>query len=145
MEIVECRQGNFIISTDPARLQINVIHNYLSHESYWAKGRPMEVVKASIQNSLCFGVYTDGQQVGFARVVSDFATFAWLCDVFILPDQRSHGLEKWLVECVVSHPTLLNLKRMILATQDAHQLYRRYGGFETLPNPEWWMARMRLD
>ena len=77
--------------------------------------------------------------------MTDYATFAWLCDVFILPEQRGHGLGKWLVECVVAHPALTKLKRMILATQDAHELYRLYGDFETLPNPEWWMARINPE
>ena len=86
MEIVEYRRGHFLISTDPTLLQIDVIHNFLSNESYWARGRRLEVVKTSIKNSLCFGVYSEGQQAGFARIVTDYATFAWLCDVFILPE-----------------------------------------------------------
>lgn len=145
MEIAEYRQGRFLISTDPALLQIDVIHNFLSNVSYWAQGRRLEVVKTSIENSLCFGIYSEGKQVGFARVVTDYATFAWLCDVFILPEQRGNGLGKWLIECVVSHPALARLKRMILATQDAHELYRRYGDFVTLPNPERWMVRINSE
>lgn len=145
MEIAEYRQGRFLISTDPALLQIDVIHNFLSNVSYWAQGRRLEVVKTSIENSLCFGIYSEGKQVGFARVVTDYATFAWLCDVFILPEQRGNGLGKWLIECVVSHPALARLKRMILATQDAHELYRRYGDFVALPNPERWMVRINSE
>jgi GNAT superfamily N-acetyltransferase len=145
MEIVEYRRGHFLISTDPTLLQVDVIHNFLSNASYWAQGRPIEVVKTSIENSLCFGVYADGKQVGFARVVTDYATFAWLCDVFILPDQRSHGLGKWLIQCVVAHPVMAALKRMILATRDAHELYLRYGDFEALPNPERWMVRIKPE
>ena len=145
MEIIEYRQGHFLISTDPALLQVDVIHNFLSNVSYWAKGRRLEIVKTSIENSLCFGVYTDGKQVGFARVVTDYATFAWLCDVFILPDQRGHGLGKWLVQCVVAHPAMAGLKRIILVTSDAHELYRRYGDFEALPNPESWMTRLKSE
>ncbi|HMD87534.1 MAG TPA: GNAT family N-acetyltransferase [Anaerolineaceae bacterium] len=145
MEIAEYRQGRFLISTDPALLQIDVIHNFLSNVSYWAQGRRLEVVKTSIENSLCFGIYSEGKQVGFARVVTDYATFAWLCDVFILPEQRGYGLGKWLIECVVSHPALARLKRMILATQDAHELYRRYGDFVALPNPERWMVRINSE
>jgi len=145
MEIIEYRQGHFLISTDPALLQVDVIHNFLSNVSYWAKGRRLEIVKTSIENSLCFGVYTDGKQVGFARVVTDYATFAWLCDVFILPDQRGHGLGKWLIQCVVAHPAMAGLKRIILATSDAHELYRRYGDFEALPNPESWMTRLKSE
>ena len=145
MEIFENRRGHFLISTDPALLQVDVIHNFLSNTSYWAHGRPLKVVKTSIENSLCFGVYADGKQVGFARIVTDYATFAWLCDVFILPEQRGHGLGKWLVDCVVAHPAMAALKRMVLATQDAHELYRRYGDFETLPNPEYWMVRIKTE
>ena len=145
MEIVEYRRGHFLISTDPTLLQVAVINNFLSNESYWARGRRLEVVKTSIKNSLCFGVYSESQQAGFARIVTDYATFAWLCDVFILPEQRGHGLGKWLVECIVTHPAIAKLKRMILATQDAHELYRRYGDFEALPNPERWMVRTNLE
>jgi GNAT superfamily N-acetyltransferase len=145
MEIFQNRRGHFLISTDTALIQVDVIHNFLSNTSYWAHGRPLKVVKTSIENSLCFGVYADGKQVGFARIVTDYATFAWLCDVFILPEQRGHGLGKWLVDCVVAHPAMVALKRMVLATQDAHELYRRYGDFETLPNPERWMVRIKTE
>ncbi len=142
MEIIESRRGNSLISTDPARLQVDVIHHFLSVESYWARGRSLETVQTAIQHSLCFGVYTEDRQVGFARVVTDYATFAWLCDVFILESARGHGLGKWLIETVVTHPAMVPLRRMLLATRDAHELYRHYGGFETLENPDRWMARI---
>ena len=143
MEIYESRQGNYLISTDPSRLQFSAIYHFLSVDSYWAQGRTLETIRTSIQHSLCFGIYLDGEQVGFARIVTDYATFAWLCDVFIREDQRGHGLGKWLVQTIVAHPELNTIKRMLLATRDAHELYRRYGDFEPLPNPERWMARMK--
>ena len=145
MQNIEYRQNDYLISTDPALLQVEVIHHYLSSESYWAQGRSLEMVKASIEHSLCFGVYAGEQQVGFARVVTDYATFAWLCDVFILQSRRGQGLAKWLIGCVVDHPALKSIRRILLATRDAHELYRRYGGFDTLPNPERWMVRFIQD
>ena len=148
MAFIERRRLAFTLSTDPARLQIGIIHEYLSRHSYWAQGRPLEVVRRSIDNSLCYGIYrTDAegreQQVAFARVVTDYSTFAWLCDVFVLESERGEGLGKWLVESVVSHPDLQNIRRLLLATRDAHELYRKYGAFENLPSPERWMIRTR--
>jgi GNAT superfamily N-acetyltransferase len=140
MEPIEVIRGEYRISTDPADLQIEVIHHFLSEVSYWAKGRPLEVITTSIEHSLNFGVYHGGRQVGFARVVTDYAFFAWLGDVFILEEERGRGLGKWLVETIVGHPGLATIKRFILATNDANELYRRYGGFETLPHPERWMT-----
>ena len=139
----EYHRDNYTISTDPNRLDITVIYNFLSTGSYWAQNRPLEVVRRSIENSLNFGVYCDERQVGFARVITDYATFAWLCDVFILPEQRGSGLGKWLVECVVNHPDLKPLRRLLLATRDAHELYQQYGGFTPLGNPDRWMERVK--
>jgi GNAT superfamily N-acetyltransferase len=141
MEAVEYRLDGFAISTDRNRLDLVVIHDYLSHSSYWAQGRELAVVEKSIENSLCFGVYQGTEQVGFARVVTDYATFAWLCDVFILGIYRGQGLGKWLIECVVDHPDLRALRLFLLATRDAHELYRRYGGFDSLLGSEKWMIR----
>jgi GNAT superfamily N-acetyltransferase len=142
MEIYQSQRGNLLISTDPSRLQISTIHHFLSVDSYWAQGRSLETIETSILHSLCFGVYASDQQVGFARVVTDYATFAWLCDVFIHEDQRGQGLGKWLIQTVMAHPVLGSLRRILLATRDAHELYRRYGDFELLPNPERWMVHM---
>ena len=105
----------------------------------------MAVVQKSIEHSLCFGVYDHASQIGFARVVTDFATFAWLCDVFVIQGYQGRGLGKWLIQCIVAFPELQNLKRFILATGDAHELYRQYGGFDALQSPERWMARENRD
>jgi GNAT superfamily N-acetyltransferase len=142
MIIVEHERDGYLISTDSNRLDYSLIHDYLAGSSYWARNRTYEVVKKSILNSLCFGIYTEGQQIGFARMVTDYATFGWLCDVFILDMYRGKGLGKWLVECVVNHPELKEVKRILLATSDAHELYHTYGGFQSLQAPERWMERL---
>jgi GNAT superfamily N-acetyltransferase len=126
------------ISTDQALLDLDVIHNYLSNESYWSKGITKEKVQRSIENSMCFGVYKDGKQVGLARVITDKTTFAYLCDVFILDEYRGHGLSKWLLQTILAHPDLQGLKRWTLATLDAHGLYKQFG-FAPLGNPDRWM------
>jgi N-acetylglutamate synthase-like GNAT family acetyltransferase len=130
---IEERRGDFLLSTDRDRLDLNVIHGFLT-ESYWAKGIPSEVVVRSIQNSLCFGVYKRAQQVGFARVISDFASFAYLADVFVLEAFRGHGLGKWMMEVIMRHPQLQGLRRWTLATRDAHPLYAQFG-FTPLNKP----------
>jgi GNAT superfamily N-acetyltransferase len=137
----EAQHGPFRISTDKSQLDIPLIHHWLSTVSYWAPGRSLETVQRSIEHSLCFGVYEAQRQVGFARVVTDYATFAWLCDVFILEDHRGQGLGKWLIETITAQPMLQTLRLFVLATRDAHGLYQRYGGFEPLSAPERWMAR----
>lgn len=144
---MQWQRENFVINTDPALLALDFIHDYLCNQSYWAQGRSREMVAKSIENSLCFGVYAGDQQVGFARVVTDYVTFAWLCDVFIIQAYQGLGLGKWLIECVVAHPELQSAKNILLATRDAHALYRRYGGFDRLPRPEKWMWRcgVRFD
>jgi GNAT superfamily N-acetyltransferase len=139
-EIVEHRRGEFAISTDPSLLDLDVIHNFLTN-CYWAQGIPREVVARSIEHALCFGIY-DGQgaQVGFARVISDFATIAYVGDVFVLESHRGRGLSKWLMECITRHPALQNLRRWILTTRDAHELYAK-SGFTPLKTPERYMER----
>lgn len=136
-------QGDYEISTDPARIDVALVHEFLTN-SYWAKGIPLETVQLSIENSIPFGVYHGRQQVGFARVISDLATFAYLADVFILPSHRGRGLSLWLMECIVSHPDLQGLRRWMLATQDAHGLYARFG-FTPLKSPGSWMEIHRPD
>lgn len=145
MAETEYQRGEYRISTDKAKLNLPLIHHFLSQSSYWAQGRTYAVVEKSIEHSLCFGVYAGQQQVGFARVVTDYATFAWLCDVFIVNSHRGQGLSKWLVECAITHPDLQNVMRFVLATRDAHALYQRYGNFQQLSNPEWWMARTKAQ
>ena len=136
----EWQRGEYEISDDRARLDLNVIHRFLSTESYWAVGRELETVRRSIDNSLPFGVYRGTELVGFARVVTDRATFAWIADVFILNEHRGQGLSKWLVEVMLEHPELQGFRRWVLATKDAHELYRKYG-FHELKRPERWMER----
>lgn len=139
-EIVEHRRGEFLISTDPARLDLDVIHNFLTN-CYWAQGVPREVVARSNAGSLCFGVYDgNGAQVGFARVISDFATIAYVGDVFVLESHRGRGLSKWLMGCVTQHPALQNLRRWILTTRDAQGLYAQVG-FTPVKFPERYMER----
>ena len=123
----ESRRENYLISTDPSKLSLDVIYRYLSEESYWAKGIPRTVVKRSIANSICFGVYVNSEQIGFARVISDKATFAYLGDVFILPHYRGKGLSKWLMQTIHAHPELQELRRWWLGTKDAHGLYEQFG------------------
>jgi GNAT superfamily N-acetyltransferase len=131
---------NAIVDTDKARLDVDMIHGFL-RQSYWAAGVPRETVERSIAHSLCFGIYVDGRQVGFARVVSDYATFAYLADVFVLDAFRGRGLSKQLMDAIVSHPHLQGLRRWLLATRDAHGLYARYG-FTPLGTPERLMERL---
>ena len=126
------------ISTDKSRLDLDVIHGFLQ-TSYWAKGRARSVIERAIQNSLCFGVYVEGRQVAFARVVSDRAVFAYLMDVFVLPEFRGRGISKRLMRVILAHPELQNLRVFLLATADAHGLYSQFG-FEPLTEPERWMA-----
>ena len=134
----------FDISTDPARLDRALIHRWLAEESYWARGVPRAVVDKALDNSLCFGAYRDGRQVGFARTVTDRATFAYLADVFVLPEARGRGCAKRLMDAVVAHPELQGLRRMALATRDAHALYAQYG-FTPLARPETFMERYRPE
>jgi GNAT superfamily N-acetyltransferase len=121
-------RADYEISTDPARLDRAAIHRYLSEEAYWCPGIPREVVDRSIDNSLCFGLFApDGSQAGFGRAVTDRATYAWLMDIFVLPEHRGRGLGKWLVETMLAHSALQGLRHIGLATTDAHELYARYG------------------
>ncbi|HTA62257.1 MAG TPA: GNAT family N-acetyltransferase [Bacteroidia bacterium] len=127
--------ADYSISTDKEKLQLNVIHHYLSVESYWAKHITVEIVKQSIEGSLCFGVYFKTEQIGFARVITDYATFGYLADVFILGAHRGKGLSKLLMESIMAHPKLQGLRRFCLATRDAHNLYTQFG-FTPLAKPE---------
>ena len=125
----ECRRGEFVISTDPTRLDLDVIHAFISGASYWGQGRPRDVVERGIANSMVFGLYHEptGKQAGFVRVITDRATFAWVCDVFVLEPYRGQGLSKWLLETMLAHPELQGLRQWVLATRDAHTLYEQFG------------------
>jgi N-acetylglutamate synthase-like GNAT family acetyltransferase len=139
----------FSISTNKKYLDVDLIHNFLNQEAYWSKGIPKETVIKSIENTtLCFGVYKGeignegSEQVGFARVITDLATHAYLCDVFILPDYRKLGLSKWLMDVITNHSELEGVRRFMLATNDAHSLYKKYG-FNQIDNPELFMQKVR--
>jgi GNAT superfamily N-acetyltransferase len=123
----EKSKDEYLVSTNSSLLNVELIHDYLSRQSYWAKDIPLEVVEKSISNSLCFGLYHDQQQIGFARLVTDKATFAYLADVFVLEEYRGKGLSKWVMEVIQSHPELQGLRRWMLGTRDAHGLYEQFG------------------
>lgn len=143
--VEEHHRDGYLVSTDPTRLHLDAIHGFLT-QSYWAKGITLETVRRSLAHSLCFGLYDcpaeesgdTGLQVGFARVVTDFATFAYLGDVFVLESRRGQGLSKWMMECILAHSSLQGLRRWLLATADAHGLYRQFG-FSPLASPDRWM------
>lgn len=139
----EIREGDYLISDDRSKLDARVIHRYLSEDSYWAKGITPELVQRSLENSLCIGAYAPtGGQVGLARVVTDYATYGWLCDVFVLPDHRGKALGKALVSAVIAHPRLQTLRRIALGTLDAHGLYAQFG-FTPLAEPHRHLERRR--
>jgi GNAT superfamily N-acetyltransferase len=137
--IIETHHENLTISTDPTRLDVDAITEMLAR-AYWAKGRTREKITRTIQYSLVFGIYDGRTQIGLARIVSDYTTFAWLCDVFIHEDYRGKGIGKWLMETIMAHPDLQGLRRFLLATSDAHGLYARYG-FQPLSAPDKWMEK----
>jgi ribosomal protein S18 acetylase RimI-like enzyme len=145
---MEWTRSDFFVSDDPGRVDLDVVHGFLSR-SYWAEGIPRKTVERSIAHSIPFGLYrgtAEGAepsylQAGFARVVSDHATFAYLADVFVLDAYRGQGLGNWLVECVLDHPELQSLRRWLLATRDAHSLYRRFG-WVPLASPDRFMERL---
>lgn len=140
---VERVRGGYTISTDPSRLDVDAVHAFLSR-SYWSPGIPIEVVRKAIAGSIAFGVYHGAEQVGFARVVTDRATFAYLADVYVLEEHRGRGLATWLVETILAHPDLQGLRRFSLMTRDAHALYRRFG-FGPASNPGGYMEILRRD
>jgi GNAT superfamily N-acetyltransferase len=139
----EYRRDGLVVSTDRARLDVDLIHGFLTG-CYWARGISRELVARSMENALCFGMYAEGRQIGFARVISDYATYAYLGDVFILERYRGRGLSKWLLECIVGHPQLQGLRRWSLVTGDAHGLYSQFG-FTSLEAPERWMEIHQPD
>ncbi len=134
---------HYEISTDRSRLDVGLIHDFL-RSSYWAQGIPRAVVERSIQHSLCFGAFLGGRQVGFARVISDFASIAYVADVFVVPEHRGRGISKLLMRAIIEHPDLQGLRRILLATRDAHGLYAQFG-FEPLTHPEAFMTLHKPD
>ena len=144
-DIFEEQRGDFLLSTDKDRIQLEVIEDFLSRQSYWAAGRPSNVIELSLQHSMCFSIYQQGRQIAFARLVTDQATFAWLCDVFVAEKFRGQGLGKWLVEAACNYIDRKGIGQTLLATRDAHGLYTTYGGFQQLSSPEFWLRRKRED
>jgi GNAT superfamily N-acetyltransferase len=141
---MKIRKGEYEIDTDRRRLDIAAIHKFLSSESYWAANRPLEQTLTAIENSDCFGVFKGRKQIGFARVVTDRATFAYVGDVYIVESHRGKGLSKWLMQVITEQPDLQRLRRWLLATRDAHGLYEQYG-FTELKHPERWMEKPAPD
>lgn len=141
---MEWTRNSYTITTDKGQIDLAYTHQYLSQHSYWAENIPIDVVRRSIEGALCFVVLHGTEQVGFARVITDEATFAYLADVFIDPRHRGHGLSKWLMQVIMDYPTLQGLRRFLLATRDAHGLYRQFG-FESLTLPDRWMQVHRPD
>lgn len=140
MEIIDIEFGDFTITTDKLKMDVIAIHDFLSKHSGWSDNIPLDRVKTSIDNSLNFGLFHGGKQIGFARIISDFSTIAYLGDVYILDRYRGKGLSKKLMEVVMGHPNLQGLRRWILLTSTADWLYEKYG-FTRLPNPDWYMER----
>ena len=136
-------KNHFTITTAQEKLDVEFIHAFLTR-SYWAEGIPRDVIKRSIEGALCFGVFENNRQIGFARMITDKATFAYLADVFIIEEYRGRGLSKWLMEVIMSHPSLQGLRRMMLATRDAHGLYEKFG-FTALQNVDRWMQKHDPD
>jgi GNAT superfamily N-acetyltransferase len=143
MNPIEHHYGPYVVTTDRRRLDVEVIHQFLTR-SYWAEGIPLDIVARSLANSLCFGVFQGKEQVGFARVISDFSTFAYLADVFILPEHRGRGVGKFLLRCILEHSQLQGLRRWSLATRDAHTLYAQFG-FRALAHPEIYMEILHRE
>lgn len=144
MKTFERKKGKFLITTDKRKLQIDFIHHWLSCESYWARNISRDAVKRVLRYSLCFGVFDGVKQIGFAKVVTDFTTTAYVGDVFIIADYRGRKLGQWLMNTMIAHPELQGLRRWILATRDAHGLYAK-SGFKPLAKPERWMERYKED
>ncbi|WP_256007313.1 GNAT family N-acetyltransferase [Pedobacter deserti] len=141
---MEIAEDGFIFSDDKNRIDPQAVHHYLSKESYWAQDIPLEVVRRSIENSLCFGIYKEARQIGFARWITDRATFGYLADVYVLPEYRGLGLSKKLMSLMLFHPDLQGLRRYMLGTQDAHGLYAQFG-FKAVEHPERLMAIVVAD
>lgn len=141
----EEKRGPYLLSFDKERLQLDVIEGFLAQQSYWAQDRPRAVIITTIQHSVCLGIYHQGLQVAFARLVTDKSTFAWLCDVFVDEGQRGHGLGKWIVQAACTYADRLKIDLVVLSTRDAQKFYEIYGGFHPLDNPSKWLSRYHPD
>ena len=137
MKKLSLQKNEFYISTDRSKLDIDAIHNFLSTKAYWCLNIPKEKVEISIENSFCFGLYENNKQIGFARIITDYSTIAYLGDVYILEEYRGRGLSKWLMETIMNFPELQGLRRWILLTGDAHELYQKYGWTELADSSKW--------
>lgn len=144
MKAIKVQKGNFVISTDKTKLELNVIHDFLANHASWSKDIPLEKVILAIENSLNFGLYHKDKQIGYARIISDFSSIAYLGDVFILEAYRKKGLASWLVDSIMSHPELQDLRRWILLTGDAHALYKKHG-WMPIESPYKWMEKVNLN
>jgi predicted GNAT family N-acyltransferase len=144
MKIITEQRGAYTITTDRSKMDVAVIHNYLANQSYWAKDISMSKVKTAIEHSLNFGLFYKKKQIGYARVISDYSSIAYLGDVFILEEFREQKLSQWLMEKVMAHPDLQGLRRWILLTRDAHELYKKYG-WTSIAGPERWMEKHDPD
>ena len=145
-DVREWRRGDFVISTDASKLDVAAVHRWLSEKSYWVPGIPYDVVSRAVEGSLNFGLYTDDgkRTIGLARIITDYATFAYVCDVYVLDEFRGQGLGVWLMECVAAHPRLQGFRRWMLGTKDAHTLYEKTG-FRPPAMPERWMEKADPD
>jgi len=138
MDNITVYKDDYCISTNRAKLDVNAIHNFLSTQSYWCQNIPIQTVIKSIDNSLNFGLYYKDKQIGYARIISDYSTFAYLADVYVLPEHRGNGLSKWMMQTIMLHPELQGLRRWVLLTADAHGLYKQFG-WKDISNPEKYM------
>ena len=140
----EWQRDDYVITTDNKRLDLKFIHDFLSNHAYWALGRSFDTVRRSLEHSLNFGIFKGGEQIGFARVVTDYATFGWVADVFVIDSYRGKALGKWLMEVIANHRDLQGFRRWVLATKDAHELYRKFG-FTELQYPDRFMEKRDLS
>ncbi|TQO37051.1 acetyltransferase (GNAT) family protein [Arenibacter algicola] len=140
LETRETHRNDYTISTDKDKLDILSIHKFLANETDWANGIPINTLKTSIENSLNFGLYYQNKQIGFARIISDYSTIAYLGDIYVLKEYRGKGLSKWLINEIMEHPNLQGLRRWILLTDTAEWLYKKFG-FTEIPNPEFYMEK----
>lgn len=144
MNTITAQKDGFLITTDKSLMDTKTIHSFLSERSYWSKGISIEKVQTAIDNSLNFGLFHNGTQIGFARIITDYSLLAYLADVFIIEEFRGRGLSKWLMQTITEHPALQGLKKWVLVTKDAHGLYEKFG-WKPLAYPQIWMEKINQD